>query len=127
MLMPVMDVRHMRMGVRQRQVRVLVNMRFGTLGSVVLVLMVLVVAVLMTVRQIFMRVSVPVLFGQYQPCRNNHKQQSQRENAGKGLIQNQHRNRRAYERRSAEMRAGARAPQMAQRVDEQHQADAVAE
>ena len=79
----------MRVGVSQRQVRMLVGMRRGIFRSFVPVLMMFIVVVLMIVRQVFMRMLVPVLFSQYQPCREYHEQQSKCKNDGKGLVEQQ--------------------------------------
>ena len=89
MLVPVVDVRQMRMDVGQRRMDMRMRMRLGAFHSIMLVLMVFVVGMHMTVRQAFMRVLVFMMFGQYEPCCKNHEQQCRHENDGKRFVEKQ--------------------------------------
>ena len=80
--MPVMQIRQVRMAVRERLVLVRVRMRLGSLVAAVRMLMVRVVRMQVPVLQGFVPVRVPMLLGEHQPGRNEH-QQKRRGEAGR--------------------------------------------
>ena len=125
MLVPVMQVRQMRMGMGQRWMFMPVRVRLGPLVAAVRVLVVLVVDVTMIVSHIFVLVLVGMLLGQYEPRGGNHQCKRDAERNGEWFPERENCNRGADERRGTEMRGGARAAEMPQREDEQHEADAV--
>jgi len=73
--MPVVQIRQVRMAVRERRVPVRVRMRLRPLAAGVRMLMMRVVSVQVFVRQRFMRMRVPVPFGKREPggCKHQRK------------------------------------------------------
>ena len=127
MLVPVVQVRQVGMSMRHRRMLVPVCVRLRAFLATVRVLVMLVVDVTMTVSHVFVCMLVPMLLRQYEPCRDNHQRKSDAERNGEWLSEGEDRDRGADEWRGAEMRGGARAAEMPQRKDEQHEADAVAQ
>ena len=125
MFVPMVQIGQMGMSVRQRRMLMPVRVRPETLVTAVRVLMMLVMDVPMIVRQVFMGMFVGVLFRKYQPCGGRHQRQCDPERNGEWFTERKNCYRRADEGRSAEMRGGPRAAEMAQRIDEQHETDAI--
>ena len=125
MPMPVMQVWQVWMPVRQRLVPVAVAVRFGSLVTPVRMLMMFVMHMQVLVLQRFMAVFVFMLLGQCQPGRHHHQQARDQEADGQHLAQQRDGDASAHERRRAEVRDRSCAPQVSERVDEQHQAGAV--
>ena len=71
--MPVVDIRHMRVSMCHRRVRMRMSVRLRAFSPIVLVLMVLIVIVPMAVHHSLMGMLVLMLFAQHQPCRNHHQ------------------------------------------------------
>lgn len=85
--MPVMQVRQVRMAVRERFVRVRVRMRLGPLVAAVRMLMVRVVGVHVYVHELFMFMRVPVAFREHQPGGHDHQQECAHETGRHWLAQ----------------------------------------
>ena len=125
--MPVVDVRVVGMAVQQRLVMMLMGMRlFAVPAGLVRVAMVRVVNVRVVVSERFVQMLVFVPLGQMQPDAERHQGCRRRKNRREGLSEKRDRNRGTDEWRGREVGAGARAAEMPQGHDEQHQAQPVA-
>ena len=127
MPMPMVDVRVVRMAVQQRLVMMLVGMRlFAVPARLVRVAMVRVVDVRVIVSERFVQMLVFVPLGQVQPDAERHQGRGRQENGRDGLSEERDRNHGADERCGREVGAGARAAEMPQGDDKQHEAQPVA-
>ena len=127
MIVPVVDVREVRMAMSQAHMRVGVDVRLPRgLASVVRVPVVLIVNVAMRVHHGVMGMLVLVSLGQMQPDAGAHQRARHEELRSDGLSHDEHRDDGAEERGEGEVRAGPGGSDVPEGHHEQHQADAVA-
>lgn len=98
------------MFVRQRQMLMLVTVRFSPWTAVVSMLMVLIVLVFVGMSKRFMGVAVRMVFAHHQPGSNGHQDQRYPEKSTNRLMQEKQREAGTDEWRRTEMRTGTRAP-----------------
>ena len=128
MAMPVVRVGHVAVAVLERRVLVPVRMRFaGRIAGPMRMLVMVVVAVGVLVRERGMDVAVRVLLGDMQPHAHRHQAGGGQELDGDRLAERGDSDGRTEERRGREVGAGARRAEMAQRQHEQREAEAIAQ
>ena len=108
MLMAMMDIRVMRVFVRDARVPMKMAVRLLAAPlKIMFMLVVCIVNVAMRMFQRFMRMFMGVVFGQVQPDAQAHQAGCEPEGSRCGFVQQQYGNRRADEGRSGEIGAGA--------------------
>ena len=128
MLVLVMDIGHMRMGVRERLVPVEMRVRLACwFVRRMSVPMMLVVRVEVVVRDDGVSVLVLVMFAQVQPNAERHERGGDPETPGRRIGQEQKRKRGANEGRGGKIGACPRGSEMTQGEHEQCETDSVTE
>lgn len=128
MVMPMVDVRKVRVGMAKRRVYVFVHVGVGQVQTWRMrVLMMHVMSVRMGMRQRLMNVLVSVGFCYMEPDPGGHTGATRPEQASPRLPIQKDGDKRPDERRCGEISARPGRSELAQRHDEEHQAEAIAD
>ena len=124
--MPVVRIGHVDVRMIERVVNVGVDVRFGAVQvGFVRVLMMRVVPVRVRVTQHLVNVPVAMALGHVQPDTQRHQHAREADGERERFVLDGDRVERAKERRDRVVGSGARRPEVAQRKDEQREADAI--
>ena len=127
MLVPVMDIRIVRMRVSERRMDVQVSVRFGAIPIGFMAMLVVgVVNVRMRVLQALVQMQMLVHFGQVQPHAPCHQSRRDHQPCAHRLVLHNQSDRCTEERGHREVRSGPRRTEIAQSENEECEADTVA-